>query len=215
MQFRQNRLVSKCANAGLALLSAASMSMWVATTSASAQESQRLFSESSSRSPFALDLSSDHQPHRFSLDMASRKNSCQVPLPSLGSVSPFPLALRLGITVSPVTKFIGGVDVSLNGLKLLPGFTSRVDADVILELKRSGDTTLIPVTFDQIYSKNIALGSRIYFGGGLGAYIGNTTRFGGKFLVGAGLKQNLGVEGTIHFAGQGSTILTVQARIGL
>ena len=213
MQFRQTRLVSKCKPTLFALSGAVAM-MLTAAPSIFAQESRKSLAETPARSPFSIDFSSDNVPTRFSLDMTSKK-SCQVPLPSLGSVSPFPLALRLGITVSPVTKFIGGVDVTLNGLKLLPGFSSRVDADVILELKRSGDTTLIPVTFDQIYSKNIALGSRIYVGGGLGAYIGNNTRFGGKLLVGAGLKQNLGVEGTVHFSGRGDTILTVQARVGL
>lgn len=164
---------------------------------------------------YALDLSSVSQPHRFSLASGSVKNRCQVPLPSLGSLSPFPIALRLGVMLSPNTKFVGGADVTLNGLKLLPGFSSRIDADVFLDLNRRGVSTLIPVTFDQVYTKNIVLGSRVYIGGGVGAYIGEVTRFGGKVFVGAGLKSNLGIEGTAHFYNTGEPLLTIQARVSL
>ena len=164
---------------------------------------------------FAMDFSSDHQPNRNSSAATRLKRNCQVPLPSLGSLSPFPIALRLGVMLSPNTKFVGGADVTLNGLKLLPGFSSRIDADVFLDLNRRGVSTLIPVTFDQLYTKNIALGSRIYFGGGIGAYIGSVTRFGGKVFVGAGLKSNLGIEGTAHFYNTGEPLLTVQARVSL
>ncbi len=179
-------------------------------------QSSRIVSASAGISKtFAMNLSSDHQPNRYDFVSFAAKRNCQVPLPSLGSLSPFPIALRLGVMLSPNTKFVGGADITLNGLKLLPGFSSRIDADVFLDLNRRGVSTLIPVTFDQLYTKNIALGSRIYFGGGIGAYIGSVTRFGGKVFVGAGLKSNLGIEGTAHFYNTGEPLLTVQARVSL
>jgi len=159
--------------------------------------------------------SSDYQP-AFHLDYLHRgaASDCQVPLPPIGSVSPFPLALRLGAMVSPRTKFVGGIDVTLKGLNLAPNLSSRVDLDVIVSANFGGVSTLVPLTFDQIYNLNLPVSSRVYVGGGIGPYFGDTTRFGGKLLVGAEFSR-FGLEGDIHFAGIGDTLFTVQARIGL
>ena len=159
--------------------------------------------------------SSDYQP-LFHLNYAPgvTGEDCQVPLPPVGSVSPFPLALRLGAMVSPRLKFAGGIDATLRGLRVLPGFTSRVDADAIVSANFGGISTIVPVTFDQIYNLNLPVSSRVYVGGGIGPYFGDVTRFGGKLIVGAEFNR-FGLEGNIHFAGAGDPLFTIQARIGL
>ena len=161
------------------------------------------------------DRPSDYQP-AFHLDYLHRRaaKDCQIPLPPIGAVSPFPLALRLGVLVSPRTKFVGGIDATIPGLHLLPGFSSRVDLDAIVSANFGGVSTLVPLTFDQIYNLNLPVSSRVYVGGGIGPYFGDTTRFGGKLIVGAEFSR-LGLEGNVHFAGSGDTLFTVQARIGL
>jgi hypothetical protein len=83
---------------------------------------------------------------------------------------PFPLHLRLGAMLSPRTKFDGGIDVTL-GRGILPSSTTRIDADAILSANFSGISTLVPITLDQIYSKGLIGGNRIYFGAGVGPYI--------------------------------------------
>ncbi len=158
---------------------------------------------------------SDYQP-AFHLDYLRRgtASDCQVPLPPVGAVSPFPLALRLGAMVSPRTKFVGGIDATIKGLHLVPELSSRVDLDVIVSANFGGVSTLIPITFDQIYNLNLPVSSRVYIGGGIGPYFGDTTRFGGKIVVGAEFNR-FGLEGDIHFAGIGDPLFTIQARIGL
>jgi hypothetical protein len=158
--------------------------------------------------------SSDYQPV-FGIHYApGSSRECQVPLPPVGAISPFPLALRLGAMLSPRTKFDGGIDATIRGLRILPGFTSRVDADAIVSVNFGGVSTLVPVTFDQIYQLNLPVNSRVYLGGGIGPYFGDRTRFGGKLIVGAEFSR-IGLEGNVHFAGVGDTLFTVQARLGL
>lgn len=158
---------------------------------------------------------SDYQP-MFGLDYlhADVAPDCQVPLPPIGAVSPFPLALRLGAMLSPRTAFAGGIDATIPGIHLLPGFSTRVDADAIVSAGLRRTSTLVPLTFNQIYNLNLPVSSRVYAGAGIGPYIGDTTRFGGKLILGAEFSR-LGLEGNIHFAGIGDPLFTIQARIGL
>lgn len=128
---------------------------------------------------------------------------------------PFPFALRLGAMISPRTKFAGGIDVSFPQLSIAHGFISRVDADVIVSFNFGGVSTLIPITFDQVYSKGLIAGSRIYGGAGIGPYIGDKTRFGGKLFVGGDFTSSLGAELGLHFSGYGDPLLTLQARVHL
>lgn len=127
---------------------------------------------------------------------------------------PFPLHLRLGAMLSPRTKFIGGIDATL-GRGLFPNSKTRVDVDAIVSANFHGISTLVPITLDQIYSKGLLGGNRLYFGAGIGPYISEKTRFGGKLFIGADLAVRVGVEGAVHFAGDGDPLLTVQARVGL
>ena len=127
---------------------------------------------------------------------------------------PFPLHLRLGAMLSPRTKFDGGIDVTL-GRGVLPSLTTRIDADAIVSANFHGISTLVPITLDQIYAKGLIGGNRIYFGAGVGPYISEKTRFGGKLFMGADLAVRIGVEGAVHFSGSGDPLLTLQARIGL
>jgi hypothetical protein len=158
---------------------------------------------------------SDYQP-AFHLQYlrGTEVQDCQVPLPPVGAISPFPLALRLGAMVSPRLKFDGGIDATIRGFHLFPGMTTRVDVDAIVSANFGGVTTLVPLTFDQIYSLNLPVSSRVYIGGGIGPYFGDVTRFGGKLIVGAEFSR-IGLEGNLHFSGQGDPLFTVQARIGL
>lgn len=160
-------------------------------------------------------LSSDYQPlFKLNYGKSADQSDCQVPLPPVGAISPFPLALRLGAMVSPRTKFDGGIDATIRGLHLIPGASTRIDADAIVSANFGGVSTLVPITFDQIFSLNLPVSSRIYVGGGIGPYIGDKTRFGGKLIVGAEFSR-IGLEGNIHFPGVGDTLFTIQARIGL
>lgn len=136
-------------------------------------------------------------------------------LPSVGSVSPFPISLRLGAMLSPSTKFDGGIDVTLPGVHLAPNLSTRIDADVILSANFGGISTLIPITVDQIFSQGLVAGSKFYIGAGIGPYIGDTTRLGGKVFVGAGISSRLTGEVSMHFPGFGDPLFTAQVRVGL
>lgn len=127
---------------------------------------------------------------------------------------PFPLHLRLGAMLSPRTKFDGGIDVTL-GRGILPSLSTRIDLDAIISANFRGISTLVPITLDQIYSKGLLGGNRLYFGAGVGPYIADKTRIGGKLFIGADLAVRIGVEGAVHFAGTGEPLLTLQARVGL
>lgn len=126
--------------------------------------------------------------------------------------SPVAIGLRLGAAVSPRVKFAGGVDVTIPGLSLARGFSTRVDFDAIVAANYHGISTLFPLTFDQIYRVSLPGGAGIYVGGGIGPYFGEVTRFGGKLLIGGSITRRVGLEGTVHFQGIGDSIATVQAR---
>ena len=75
---------------------------------------------------------------------------------------PFPLHLRLGLMLSPRTKFDGGLDATL-GRGILPSLSTRVDVDAIVSANFHGISTLVPATLDQVYSKGLLGGNRLYF----------------------------------------------------
>jgi hypothetical protein len=123
------------------------------------------------------------------------------------------LALRLGLSVSPRTRFAGGIDVTLPRLSLGKGLTTRIDAETIVSANFGGISTLIPLTFNQVYSAGSVSRTRVYVGAGIGPYFGEITRFGGKVFVGAGLSEKIGVELGVHFPGFDDPMVTLQARL--
>lgn len=152
------------------------------------------------------------------LDSPLRIDTCRRgagQLPPVGAISPFPVSLRLGAQISPRLKFVGGVDVTLSGVHIIPALQTRIDADAIVSANFKRISTLIPVTFDQIYSKGLVAGTRIYVGGGIGVYIGEITNFGGKVFVGGDFTSRFGGEVDLHFAGLGDPLVTAQLRVGL
>jgi hypothetical protein len=128
----------------------------------------------------------------------------------------YPFAIRLGALLSPRTKFAGGVDVTFPSLGLAPGWVGRADAEAIVSANFGGISTLVPVTFDEVYYAPERSGAvRFYGGGGIGPYFGEVTRFGGKLFVGANFSRQLSGEVGVHFAGRGDALVTAQIRIPL
>ncbi len=147
-------------------------------------------------------------------ELVDGAGKCQVGT-ALGLIPrPFPIALRLGASISPRTRFIGGIDASF-GFGLAPSLSTRVDAEAIVSANFGGVKTLVPLTIDQIYSKSLVAGSRVYIGAGIGPYIGDVTRFGGKVFVGGDISRNFGAELGVHFPGFGDPLVTLVARVPL
>ncbi len=129
--------------------------------------------------------------------------------------NPLGVHLRVGAMVSPRTKFIGGLDVTIPGLGFGTNYSTRVDADAIVSANIGGVSTLIPLTINEVYSKGLITGTRFYGGAGVGAYIGKVTRLGGKIFVGVDLAGRISGELGVHFSGFGDPLLTLQARLPL
>ncbi len=127
----------------------------------------------------------------------------------------YTVALRLGVNVAPRTRFVGGMDVTLPRLSLGKGLSTRIDVDAIVSANFGGISTLIPLMFNQIYSKGVVGKTRVYIGAGIGPYFGEITRFGGKLLVGAGITEKLGVELDVYFPGFGDPYVAIMARLPL
>ena len=130
-------------------------------------------------------------------------------------IHPVSFALRLGAMVSPRTKFVGGADATLNAFHIIPSLTTRIDVDAIVSANLGGVSTLVPLTIDQIYSKGLVAGNKIYGGFGIGPYFGSPTRFGGKIFFGGNVTGGIGGELSLHFAGYGDPLVVLQARIPL
>lgn len=150
---------------------------------------------------------------RLNVDCAG--GSAKKQLGEVAALSPFPVAFRIGANLSPRTLFDVGVDVNLPSLHLIPEFSSRVDLDAIIGLSIASVSTIFPLTFDQLYGRTLAGGTRVYAGAGIGPYFGGVTRFGGKLILGADFTSRLGGEFNVHFAGTGDPLLSLQLRVGL
>jgi len=135
--------------------------------------------------------------------------TCGIPNPT-----PFPINLRVGALLSPKGKLDLGIDLTLPDLHILPSLTTRLDGDVIFGANIGGSQTIIPITFDQLYSKSMAGQASLYFGGGVGMYLGGRSRFGGKLVLGATFNR-FGVEANLHFSGSGDPLLSLQGRVAL
>ncbi len=133
----------------------------------------------------------------------------------IGRINPIPIHLRLGAEVSPNFNFDGGIDFTLPAFHIIPTFTSRIDVEAIVDGGPHGINTLIPITFNQIFTPPGTGITGLYIGGGIGAYIAGDTQFGGKFFVGANITKRLGIEGDVQFPGFGDPLLSVQVRLPL
>src|SRR5262249_23936811 len=131
----------------------------------------------------------------------------------VSSLSPFPIAVRLGAMISPNLRFLGGVDVLVRGFHPFPRWDLRVGGEAIVDADVNDVSTLFPVTLDLIYNKALLAGSKFYAGAGIGPYFGDTTRFGGKLLVGFALTSNLAAEAELHYPGDSELPLTVMLRL--
>ncbi len=198
MSLHHNRIVSSAGGIGISVLAA--LLLTCAPVSSRAEETP----------PNALDAA-DAFTRVVPLTLATMESKRG----QLGLIpKPFPLHLRLGLMLSPRTKFDGGIDATL-GRGILPSLTTRVDAEAIVSANFHGISTLVPITLDQVYAKGLFGGNRLYIGAGVGPYIAEKTRFGGKLFIGADLAVRIGVEGAVHFSGSGDPLLTLQARVGL
>jgi hypothetical protein len=126
---------------------------------------------------------------------------------------PLSVDLRLGVSVSPRIKFVGGIDARIPGLSLGPGFTTRADLDAVVSANFGGGSTLFPLTIDELYHADLPGGTGLYGGLGIGPMLGERTRFGGKIIVGANITPRLRLEGNVLFAGYGDTLFNVLLRI--
>jgi len=200
MSLHQHRFGSFAGGTGISLLATAALLLTCAPTTSRA-------AGAASNAPTDTDIFARVVPRTLT---ATEKDCGQ-----LGLIpKPFPLHLRLGLMLSPRTKFDGGIDATL-GRGILPSLTTRVDLDAIVSANFHGISTLVPLTLDQVYSKGLFGGNRIYAGAGIGPYFSEKTRFGGKLFIGADLAVRIGIEGSVHFAGEGDALLTLQARVGL
>ncbi len=128
----------------------------------------------------------------------------------------YPFAIRLGATLSPNVKFIGGADLTIPSLGLGANWAGRLDAEAIVSANIGGNSTLVPLTFNEVYFAPVKSGSvRFYGGAGIGLFIGSDTNFGGKVFGGARFSQQISGEIGVLFPGQGDGIVTAQVRVSL
>jgi hypothetical protein len=128
----------------------------------------------------------------------------------------YPFAIRLGAMVSPRIKFVGGADLTLPSLGVGRHWAGRIDAEAIVSANFGGNSTVVPITFDEVYfSPQRTSSFRPYVGLGVGPYIASTTRFGGKLFVGARFSQRLSGEAAVHFSGDGDALAILEVRTSL
>lgn len=123
--------------------------------------------------------------------------------------APAVVSLRGGAMFSPNSAGMGGVDIAVPGISLLPGWEGRLDADVIFKASFAEVKTVVPVTFSQVHYVQDMSGRSLYFGLGGGALLGGTTKLIGKGIVGVELGPRLGVEGNLIFSEAKTMILAV------
>ena len=113
----------------------------------------------------------------------------------------YPFAIRLGATVSPNVKFVGGADLTIPSLGFGKNWVGRLDAEAIVSANLGGNSTLIPLTINEVYFSPTKTDSfRLYGGFGIGIFIGSDTGFGGKVFGGARFSQHLSGEIGVNFA---------------
>ena len=117
--------------------------------------------------------------------------------------------IRAGIMTLPQGGFVGGVDFEVPSLHLF-GLTTRIDGEAIFFNKTS-----FPITINEIYSKGLFHGLKIYVGAGAGIFMGEQSRFGAKAFGGIDLTSKFGIEGDVYFAGSGVSQVGFMVRLSL
>jgi hypothetical protein len=146
----------------------------------------------------------------LALDAGGRQNTVDI------AGRDYPFAIRLGAMLSPRIKFVGGADLTVPSLGIGRHWVGRFDAEAIVSANFGGNSTVVPLTFDEVYfSPSKTSGFRPYAGLGVGPYIASTTRFGGKLFVGARFSQRISGEGSLHFSGAGDPLFVLQVRTSL
>ena len=143
------------------------------------------------------------------------------------------VGLKLGAQLSPGVNFAGGFDLELNRLSIAPGWTTRLDADILLENTHDGLLSELnntaALTVNQIYSRRLSSGRRVYAGLGIGYYntsektgdtflgatYGYRSRVGGKAFLGAEITSTTSIEATVHFIQGTQPLFALQARLKL
>jgi len=198
----------------LAFSSAAQAQSNVKTATLTPQAAQELAQVSPAARAANLDSSTNSDlnahPEMVVLNAAAKQETVDI-----GGRS-YPFAIRLGAMLSPRIKFVGGADLTLPSLGIGRNWVGRVDAEAIVSANFGGNSTVIPLTFDEVYfSPNREASFRPYFGFGFGPYFASTTRFGGKIFVGARFSQRISGEASLHFSGAGDPLFVLQARTSL
>jgi len=128
----------------------------------------------------------------------------------------YPFAIRLGAMVSPRIKFVGGADLTVPGLGFGKNWVGRIDAEAIVSANFGGNSTVVPVTFDEVYFFPDRTGSLLpYTDVGIGPYFASSTNFGGKIFLGARFSPRISGEAAVHFAGSGDALLILEVRTSL
>jgi hypothetical protein len=147
------------------------------------------------------------------LGMQPAPNAYRMQRPQ-GQSSLLNLGLRAGVMVTPRGAAVVGLDFGLPQLSLHQNWEGRIDGDVIIKANLAGANTIVPVTFDQIFtSPTGGFGGRSsYFGVGVGALLGGKAKLDGKVLLGFDITSKLGVEVNYHIAEDNRPLLVFLAR---
>jgi hypothetical protein len=188
-----------CGAAGLlALGNTAQAQTNVKTATLTPQAAQQL----SQVSQAGIPIGTASYAEMLALDAGRRQNTVDI------AGRDYPFAIRLGAMLSPRIKFVGGADLTVPSLGIGHNWVGRFDAEAIVSANFGGNSTVVPLTFDEVYF-------RPYAGLGVGPYIASTTRFGGKLFVGARFSQRISGEGSLHFSGAGDPLFVLQVRTSL
>ena len=153
------------------------------------------------------------KPTYFASSRAKNSND------TLDTVNPY-ASFRLGFVVSPTTSIQGGLDVTFPRLSTGRGWVTRVDGEFQAKLRSpsfgSRRDSVFSLNVCQVYSKEELSKSGLYFGGGLGLFIGPFKgTVGGKVFVGTHFSQTVSLEAQALFPGEATPQIAIGLRISV
>ena len=143
--------------------------------------------------------------------------------PATRTLATAPNAIRIGFNAAPTAGFAFGGDFNLAGVRLLPGFKTRLTGEMLGDFHAPSvfgfpGTTFL-MTLDQVKSAKAMFGKRfgdrIYGGFGFGGYFQEHIAPGARVFLGSNLTHNFGLELTMHVSGVGRPYVTLETRIPL